>query len=120
MSKNLPLPFKSVKNKRALVSLDNVVSFISECTTNEKSKNELYLLADQEHPSTEEMITAFSTGMGMTARIVYFPRVLLKIFLSAMRKKVYMTNCMAIWKSTQRNQGNSFNGLHPLRCRKRW
>ncbi|EMX8896916.1 NAD-dependent epimerase/dehydratase family protein [Enterobacter bugandensis] len=87
VSKNLPLPFKSVKNKRALVSLDNVVSFISECTTNEKSKNELYLLADQEHPSTEEMITAFSTGMGMTARIVYFPRALLKIFLSAMRKK---------------------------------
>lgn len=42
VSKNLPLPFKNVKNKRALVSLDNVVSFINECVVNEKAKNQLF------------------------------------------------------------------------------
>lgn len=86
VSKNLPLPFKNVKNKRALVSLDNVVSFISECVVNEKSKNQLYLLADEERPSTEEMINAFGTGMGISPKIVYFPKSILKLLLSGLGK----------------------------------
>ena len=86
VSKNLPLPFKNVKNKRALVSLDNVVSFISECVINEKSKNQLYLLADAERPSTEDMINAFASGMNIKAKVIYFPKVILKILLSAAGK----------------------------------
>jgi hypothetical protein len=57
------------------VSLDNVVSFISECVVNEKSKNQLYLLADAERPSTEDMINAFASGMGIKAKLIYFPTV---------------------------------------------
>lgn len=87
VSKNLPLPFKNVKNKRALVSLDNVVSFINECVVNEKSKNQLYLLADQECPSTENMINAFAKGMGIKAKIIYFPSALLKLLLTLAGKK---------------------------------
>ncbi|MCS3462836.1 MULTISPECIES: NAD-dependent epimerase/dehydratase family protein [Citrobacter] len=86
VSKNLPLPFKNVKNKRALVSLDNVVSFINECVVNDKSKNQLYLLADAERPSTEEMINTFATGMGIHAKIIYFPKNVLKLLLSAVGK----------------------------------
>lgn len=86
VSKNLPLPFKNVKNKRALVSLDNVVSFINECVVNDKSKNQLYLLADPERPSTEDMINAFATGMGIHAKIIYFPKIVLKLLLSVMGK----------------------------------
>ncbi len=86
VSKNLPLPFKNVRNKRALVSLDNVVSFINECIINEKSKNQLYLLADAERPSTEDMINAFASGMGIKAKVIYFPTVILKLMLSAVGK----------------------------------
>ncbi|MCX9031752.1 NAD-dependent epimerase/dehydratase family protein [Citrobacter portucalensis] len=86
VSKNLPLPFKNVKNKRALVSLDNVVSFINECVVNDKSKNQLYLLADAERPSTEDMINAFATGMGINAKIIYFPKSVLKFLLSVVGK----------------------------------
>ncbi|EKI0254375.1 NAD-dependent epimerase/dehydratase family protein [Enterobacter asburiae] len=86
VSKNLPLPFKNVRNKRALVSLDNVVSFINECVVNEKSKNQLYLLADAERPSTEDMINAFASGMDIKAKVIYFPPVILKIMLSAVGK----------------------------------
>lgn len=87
VSKNLPLPFKNVKNKRALVSLDNVVSFLSECVVNEKSKHQLYLLADIECPSTKDMISSFASGMGIKAKFVYFPTVILKLLLSAVGKK---------------------------------
>jgi Nucleoside-diphosphate-sugar epimerases len=87
VSKNLPLPFKNVKNKRALVSLDNVVSFINECVVNEKSKNQTYLLADVERPSTEHMINTFANGMGLKARFIYFPTLIIKLLLSAVGKK---------------------------------
>lgn len=86
VSKNLPLPFKNVKNKRALVSLDNVVSFINECVVNEKAKNQLFLLADAERPSTEEMIETFAAGMDIKAKIIYFPKSIMKLLLSAVGK----------------------------------
>ncbi|HAS1768279.1 TPA: NAD-dependent epimerase, partial [Enterobacter hormaechei subsp. hoffmannii] len=86
VSKNLPLPFKNVKNKRALVSLDNVVSFINECVVNEKAKNQLFLLADAERPSTEEMIETFAAGMDIKAKIIYFPKSIMKLLLSGAGK----------------------------------
>lgn len=86
VSKNLPLPFKNIKNKRALVSLDNVVSFINECVINESSKDQIYLLADSERPSTEDMINTFATGMGINARVIYFPKAALKLMLMAIGK----------------------------------
>lgn len=87
VSKNLPLPFKNVKNKRAMVSLDNVVSFLSECIVNEKSKGQLYLLSDIETPSTENIINAFATGMGIEAKVIYFPKAVLKLLFSAIGKR---------------------------------
>ncbi|MEW5562691.1 NAD-dependent epimerase/dehydratase family protein [Enterobacter asburiae] len=90
VERKLPLPFKNVKNKRALVSLDNVVSFITECVVNDRSKNQLYLLADPESPSTEEMIDAFAAGMGFKARVIYFPKkVLRKLLLLAGKVGIY-------------------------------
>ncbi|HDR2538919.1 TPA: NAD-dependent epimerase/dehydratase family protein [Enterobacter ludwigii] len=86
VSKNLPLPFKNIKNKRALVSLDNVVSFINECVVNDHSKNQLYLLADEEHPSTEDMVNAFAAGMGFSAKNIYFPKTIMKLLLSVVGK----------------------------------
>ena len=83
VSKNLPLPFKNVRNKRALVSLDNVVSFINECVVNEKSKNQLYLLADVERPSTADMINTFASGMGIKAKLVSFPTGIFRLLLSS-------------------------------------
>lgn len=87
VSKNLPLPFKNVRNKRALVSLDNVVSFINECVVNEKSKNQLYLLADVERPSTADMINAFASGMGIKAKLVSFPTGIFRLLLSSVGKR---------------------------------
>jgi nucleoside-diphosphate-sugar epimerase len=106
VSKNLPLPFKNVRNKRALVSLDNVVSFISECVVNEKSKNQLYLLADAERPSTEDMINAFASGMGIKAKLIYFPTGIFRLLLSTLVNEVFTISCLAIWKSMPLNLGN--------------
>src|SRR5471030_3039768 len=90
VASGLPLPFKGVKNKRGMVSLDNVVSFITACIENPHSKNELFLLADKITPSTEEIIRAFSLGMKKPARVIWFPSSLLGIVLRLMgRKNLY-------------------------------
>lgn len=82
----LPLPFKGVKNKRSMVSLENVVSFIIACIENPQAKDELFLLADNDKPTTEGIISAFAEGMNKPARVIWFPSSLLKIGLTAIGK----------------------------------
>lgn len=90
VSSGIPLPFKGVKNKRGMASLDNVVSFIIACISNQKSKGELFLLADSNPPSTEDIVHAFADGMNKPARIFSFPPSLLKNVLQAIgRKNLY-------------------------------
>jgi nucleoside-diphosphate-sugar epimerase len=83
----LPLPFKGIKNKRGMVSLNNVVSFIIACIANPLSKNELFLLADIEKPTTEEIIRSFAEGMNKSARIIWFPSPILKAGLKIIGKE---------------------------------
>lgn len=83
----IPLPFKGVKNKRGMVSLNNVVSFIIVCIENPLSKNELFLLADSDKPTTEEIVRAFAEGMNKPARIFWFPSFVLKTGLKVIRKE---------------------------------
>ncbi|MGC6387346.1 NAD-dependent epimerase/dehydratase family protein [Ewingella sp. S1.OA.A_B6] len=87
VASGLPLPFKGVKNKRGMASLDNVVSFITACIENPQSKNELFLLADKSAPSTEEIVRAFSLGMQKPARVMWFPSCLLGFALRLTGKK---------------------------------
>ncbi len=82
----IPLPFKGVKNKRGMVSLENVVSFILTCIENPLAKNELFVLADKEKPTTEEIIHAFAQGMNKPARIVWFPSSIISAGLKAIGK----------------------------------
>ncbi|WP_310608099.1 NAD-dependent epimerase/dehydratase family protein [Buttiauxella brennerae] len=83
----IPLPFKGIKNKRGMVSLANVVSFIIACIENPLSKNELFLLADKQKPTTEEIVCAFADGMHKKPRIVWFPSSILKVGLKAVGKE---------------------------------
>lgn len=87
VSSGLPLPFKGVNNKRGMVSLDNVISFIVACIENESSKNELFVLADKDSPTTEEIVRSFSRGMNKPSRIIWFPSSILSLLLVAVGKK---------------------------------
>lgn len=83
----IPLPFKGIKNKRGMASLKNVVSFITTCIENPLSKNELFLLADKNKPTTEEIVRSFAEGMNKPARIVWFPTPMLKLGLKIIGKE---------------------------------
>lgn len=83
----IPLPFKGIKNKRGMVSLNNVVSFIIACIENPLSQNELFLLADIDKPTTEGIVRSFAAGMNKPARIVWFPSSILKAGLKIIKKE---------------------------------
>src|SRR5471030_359753 len=87
VSSGLPLPFKGLKNRRGMVSLDNVVSFIIACVEDARSKHELFLLADSNLPSTEDIVRAFAEGMNKPARVIWFPTGLLGFLLGIVGKK---------------------------------
>jgi nucleoside-diphosphate-sugar epimerase len=59
MSKPVPLPFGAIHNKRSLIALDNLVSFISLCTDLKKSSkasNHVFLICDCEDVSTTQLL----------------------------------------------------------------
>ncbi|WP_034807778.1 MULTISPECIES: NAD-dependent epimerase/dehydratase family protein [Enterobacteriaceae] len=81
VASGLPLPFKGIKNKRSMVSLENVVSFIATCLNDPRSKNQLFVLADKDKPATEDIVRSFAGGMNKSPRVFWFPAAILKVLL---------------------------------------
>ncbi|TEU26818.1 NAD-dependent epimerase/dehydratase family protein [Alkanindiges illinoisensis] len=78
-STNLPLPLAHVNNKRSFVALENLVDFISCCITHPLAANELFLIADQQVISTEQMVRLLKAGMNKKPILFYMPKTVLKI-----------------------------------------
>jgi len=90
VASGLPLPFKGIKNKRSMVSLENVVNFIATCLSDPRSKNQLFVLADKDKPSTEGIVRSFADGMSKSPRVFWFPVSILKFLLVLTgRKNIY-------------------------------
>lgn len=78
-STNLPLPFASLNNRRSFVALENLVSFIETCIEHPQAKNELFLIADNEILSTQQLVTSVRKGMGRKANLIYIPQFLMRL-----------------------------------------
>lgn len=72
----VPLPLSSVRNRRAFVSVQNLVSFISNWLCAENEKFAVYLIADSEQISTPEFIRRIASAMDRRA---YLPPVPLRL-----------------------------------------
>jgi nucleoside-diphosphate-sugar epimerase len=60
----LPMPFASVDNRRSMVSLENLVDFISLCIEHPAAANEVFLISDGEDFSTSRIVECLAKGMG--------------------------------------------------------
>jgi UDP-N-acetyl-alpha-D-quinovosamine dehydrogenase len=86
----LPLPFGGINNKRSLLALENLISFLVECCFNPRAANEIFLIADEEVLSTADIIDSVSVGMRGKNLCFYFPEVIIKsIFTLTGRSKQY-------------------------------
>lgn len=65
VSKGIPLPFACItKNKRSLVSVDNLVDLIITCIDHPKAANQVFLVSDDQDISTSEMVREMSIALG--------------------------------------------------------
>jgi len=76
MSKNIPLPFGAIRNKRSLVALDNLVDFIALCSDREKSPkaaNQVFLISDNEDVSTTQLLRKVAKAQNNQAWLIPVP-----------------------------------------------
>ncbi|MBY7971819.1 SDR family oxidoreductase [Vibrio fluvialis] len=65
VSKGIPLPFGCItKNKRSLVSVDNLVDLIVTCLDHSKAANQVFLVSDDRDVSTSEMVREMAIALG--------------------------------------------------------
>jgi len=76
MNKSIPLPFGAIHNRRSLVALDNLVSFISHCadyTKTPQAANQVFLISDGEDVSTTELLQKVAKAFGKKALLLPVP-----------------------------------------------
>lgn len=73
----IPIPFGSIRNKRSLVSRDNLLDLITVCCTHPAAKNQTFLVSDGIDISTPMLIRSIAAAMEKRARLVAIPSKLL-------------------------------------------
>lgn len=81
-----PLPFGSIKNRRAFISVDNLTSFITHQIRNPQDGFDIFQVADEQQVSTPEFINEIATALGTSAHLRSVPPLLLKLLFNAARR----------------------------------
>jgi UDP-glucose 4-epimerase len=80
--RGIPLPFASIDNHRAFLSVDNLSSFISTRLATQGEKFDVFLLADAEQVSTPDFVRRLAKAAGVRPRLFPVPMVLLNGLLT--------------------------------------
>ena len=75
----IPLPFASIKNKRSLISLENLVQLLSKAIIDPTVANQTLLVSDSKDLSAPQLIKKIAKSIGKPTRLFPFPVKLLKI-----------------------------------------
>ncbi|MBW2664241.1 MAG: NAD-dependent dehydratase, partial [Deltaproteobacteria bacterium] len=68
-----PLPLASIKNRRSLIYIGNLVDAIVNCMTNPNAAGKTYLVSDGNDVSTPELIKRIAYSMRRPAMLYFFP-----------------------------------------------
>lgn len=71
--KGLPLPLKSIRNKRSFIGIENLADLIACCVSHPEAAGETFLAADGEDLSTPDLIGRVAKLMGRSARLFPLP-----------------------------------------------
>ena len=85
--KCVPLPLGAIKNKRSLIALDNLVSFILTCCKHPAASNQVFLVSDNFDMSTTELLEKVSSKMSKKSYLVKIKQEYLELFLRLLGKR---------------------------------
>lgn len=74
VKRGIPLPLGAISNRRSLVALDNLVSFITVCLEHPVAANQVFLVSDGEAVSTTEMLRKIALTHAVAPRLVAVPK----------------------------------------------
>jgi UDP-N-acetyl-alpha-D-quinovosamine dehydrogenase len=75
--RGLPLPFGSIRNRRSLVALDNLVDFILTCMVHPAAPGETFLVSDGDDLSTPDLIRRIARAFDRSPHLLPIPEPLL-------------------------------------------
>jgi nucleoside-diphosphate-sugar epimerase len=73
VERRVPLPFASVSNRRSMIFVENLVDAILAGLREPEAAGKTYLVADEECPSTAELITQIAEFLGVPVKLFNFP-----------------------------------------------
>jgi UDP-glucose 4-epimerase len=80
------LPLGSIKNKRSLVSIENLVSLITTCLVHPNAANEVFLVSDDCDMSTPELLDLIAKTGGYNSGLFKFSVNMLRLLLRCVGK----------------------------------
>jgi len=86
IQKNIPLPFKCVRNARSIVDIKTLSKFILMCVRENSIKNELFLLAEEKSYTTSELVKKIAKDNNLNSYQFCVPKFILSIALNALGK----------------------------------
>jgi len=90
----IPLPLKSIENKRSFVAVENLVDLICTCLFHPKAKNQVFLVSDNFDMATPELLNLLAIAGGYRSRLFSFPdRILEKLLMCLGKSRVYDRLC---------------------------
>jgi nucleoside-diphosphate-sugar epimerase len=78
VDRNVPLPLRSIKNKRSLIYIGNLVDSIITCVSHPEAAGETFLVSDGKDISTPDLIDIIAAEMGKRPFIFSCPSSLIK------------------------------------------
>jgi nucleoside-diphosphate-sugar epimerase len=82
----VPLPFGDIRNRRALVGVDNLADLVRSCVDHPAAAGKVFLVRDDEEVSTTDLLRYVATDMGSRTRLFAVPSALLRAVARAARK----------------------------------
>jgi UDP-glucose 4-epimerase len=78
VKRGIPLPYGSIRNRRAFLGIDNLSSFIVNRLSHAGEKFDIFLVADEEQVPTPEFVRRMGKALDRNVRIVPFSPIALK------------------------------------------
>jgi nucleoside-diphosphate-sugar epimerase len=79
VDKGLPLPLASVRNRRSMIYIGNLVAAVHACLHHENAAGEIFMVSDGEDFSTPGLIKAIAGSLGRKPPLLPFPSIMLKL-----------------------------------------
>ena len=78
IKRGAPMPFASIRNKRAFISLDNLSDFLIHCMLHPAASNQTFLISDGFDVSTPYLINSIALSLGVPPHLFPFPEYALR------------------------------------------